>query len=345
MKKLLFLLLCQILLLASPLAQADCTFVSGGAVGTTIALPARLGVPSDTPNGTVVWSSGWTGSQSFHLRCSDSGVVSGTLAGGIGGAVSGFANARGYPSVFATNVPGIGISVYWCNRGANCNTNYNNVTPIPSLAASWGIVDVNAEGVPYFYYDLMSSWWVQLVKTGTITPGTLSVAGRSSIAYFGLPSANLMVAGNTLVQTLGCQISPTNITVALPTVNTHDFSDSSPTLGSNISAPFNISLTCDAGVQVVYEIDGTLTGTGADNVLANATGSGMARGIGVQLLRGGPGSDSVMPIGTSIAYGNRTSGSGSVNIPLTARYYRTAPVASLVPGLVSVTATFTVLYQ
>lgn len=343
MKKRVFVLLCLVLLLASPLARADCSFNSAGAAGATIALPATLSVPSDTPNGTVLWSSGWIQSGSFDIKCSGSGVVSGTLAGGIGAAVPGFANAGGYSSVFATSVPGIGISVYWCNMGASsCNTSYNNVTPVPSLAASWGTINVT--DVQYYYYNLTSSWWVQLVKTGTIAPGTLSVAGTSSIAYFGLPVASLTVVGNPSVVTLGCQISPTNITVTLPTVNMNDFTGSSPTPGSSAPVPFNIGLTCDSGVQIVYEIDGTQTGTDT-NVLANATGSGMAQGIGVQLLQGGPGSDSVMPIGSFVTYGNRTGGSGVVNIPLAARYYRSAPVAGLVPGLVSVTATFTVLYQ
>ncbi|TDV11795.1 fimbrial protein [Paraburkholderia caballeronis] len=337
MKKFLFALLLSLLAVSG--AHAACSFKSGSAVNTSISLPSTLNVLSDTPNGTILWSRDWLSSGSYNINCSGSGVVAGTLASGIGTSVDGFTNAKGYDSVFATNVPGIGISVYWCNTAvASCNRNYADVTPIPSLPASWGTISGSS-------YNSPTSWSVQLVKTGAISPGPLSAGGVSTISYMGLVIATLMITGGTPVATLGCQINPTNITVALPTVMKHDFTDSSPTpTGTSKATPFNISLACDAGVQVLYKIDGTQTGSDT-NVLANSTGSGMAQGIGVQLLQGDPGSNSPVPIGQSVTYGSRTAGSGPMNIPLVATYYKTVPIANVVPGIVSVTATFTVLYQ
>lgn len=325
-----------VLMFAASGAQASCWFVSGSAPNGTIPLPATLRIPSDSPNGTVLWSSGWRPFGNFDINCLGTGVVAGTLASGIGAAVPGYVNASGYNSVFATNVPGIGISVYWCNQ-TSCNPDYNHVTPIASLPQSWGTISAPT-------YNLPSSWWVQLVKTGPVSPGAVSVGGGlSSIRYYETTVANLAITGATSISAIGCQLNPTNITVPLPTVTKDDFTDASPTPTSTSKAtPFNISLLCDADVQVRYEIDGTQTAT---NVLANSTGGGMAQGIGVQLLQGDPGSADPVPLGQYVAFQGRTASSGPVSIPLVATYYKTVPIASVVPGNVMVTATFTVLYQ
>jgi type 1 fimbria pilin len=319
-------MLCS-LLLASQSAQADCWFRSGGASEATITLPATLSVPSDALDTPPQWNSGLLTFANFNAACTGVGDVRGTLAAGIGAAVPGFT------SVFATNVPGIGISVRWCNGTATCNP-----TSVPNINAQTAPGGGNI-------YNFPSTWSVQLVKTGVVTPGVLSVPGTTFVTYQAMPIARLTIAGSATVKTTGCQITPLNITVDLPRITKSDFTDASPTpVGSNKSKPFDISITCDPGVQVLYEIAGTQTGTGT-NVLANSTGSAMARGIGVQLLQRNPGSTTVVPIGSYVTYGARTGGSGPVNIPLTATYYRTAEASGIVPGRVSVTATFTLLYQ
>ncbi|CAD5107945.1 fimbrial protein [Zestomonas carbonaria] len=322
----------------SPVAwAAGCSFESGYSKSVaTIPFPSvMLGVPRDAPVGTELWSSGWQSFSGPSISCSSTGKVAGTLASGIGAAVPGF-TSNGFSSVFATNVPGIGISVFWCNQD-NCNPDYNQVTPISSLA--W---DVQATR-----YPLKVKWWVRLIKTGDIdtSGGPLAVSGVSSISYANLTVADLMLTGNFIVNSLACEVNPDsrNITVQLPTVAKTDFSASKPALpGADKARSFNINMLCDSGVKVSYQIDGPQA---LPDVLANAVGAEMATGVGVQLFQGDAHSTTVVPLATKRFFTSTSLGQPNVRIPLTARYYRTGAVSDISSGLVSTTATFTLFYE
>ncbi|SDK46582.1 Pilin (type 1 fimbria component protein) [Pseudomonas delhiensis] len=315
-------------------AWASCSFDSGYMTSQlSMSLPATISVPADATPGTELWSSGWVAASGNNITCNSNGSVSGVLAAGIGAAVPGFTNSSGYPSVFKTNIEGIGISVYWCNYNS-CNPNYNNVTPIPSLA--WSVTGVQ--------YPLKNSWWVRLVKTGPIlNGGQLQVSGTSTVSYQNLAVARLTFSGATAVTSRACEINPDSqsITVPLPTVLRTDFPSGLGVLADNGKArAFSINMQCDSGVKIWYRVDGASSG---NNVLDNATGAGMASGVGVQLFYGDASSTQVLPLATKQLRGSTGSATLPVSIPLAAKYYKTA--STVTGGQVAVTATFTLTYE
>jgi type 1 fimbria pilin len=136
-----------------------------------------------------------------------------------------------------------------------------------------------------------------------------------------------------------------NIDVRLPTIAKADFEDSPIPRANDKAKAFNINLQCDSGVKVIYQIDGAQV-SGASNVLANASGTGMATGVGVTLFMGDLTSVTRLPLASRFLHTTTSSGNQPVNIPLTARYYRTAATsAAMGAGLVSATATFTLTYE
>jgi type 1 fimbria pilin len=135
----------------------------------------------------------------------------------------------------------------------------------------------------------------------------------------------------------GCKITNSNIPVNLKEIKASDLS----AIGSTTApSTFDIPMTCDPGVSVAYQIDGTADVSKATGVLAIQKGSGMATGVGVQVLQG----SNPVALGTlSPTYIVTTSSAQGVNIPLTARYYKNN--ATVTGGKVSAIATFTMNYQ
>ncbi|MFJ2484829.1 fimbrial protein [Pseudomonas sp. NPDC087639] len=315
--------------------EAVCYFDNAVQSQFSISMPSTLNIARDAPVGAELWSSGWVEGPSTNIRCLSTGNVSGLLASGIGAAVPGF-SSNGYNSVFKTNVEGVGVSVYWCNNYASsCNTNYNNVTPIASL--SWSVN-------PYAY-SLKISWWVRLVKTGSIAPvNSLALSGVNQIRYHDLVVANLSMVGQVGINVSACEVSPqsSNITVALPNVLRSDFNNSMSVLDDSVKAKsFEISMLCEGGINVHYQVDGAASG----DALRNIEGPGMATGVGIMLFRGDQGSQIVLPLGQKIFHG-ATSGKSIVKIPLTAKYYKTAATnREITGGDVSVVAVFTLFYE
>ena len=340
MRVLVFLLL----LLSAPSAlAAACTLNAGNTTAVaSIALPSTLSIPRNAPDDTLLWDSGWRGFSDVNFKCTGTGYVQGELAAGIGTSVPGYTSV-GFPSVFNTNVPGIGVSVFWCNtETSSCNPDRTKITPPPSLNVNWA-VGVGSRSV-------RSNWRVILVKTAAIgvNAGTLTIAGQSRVSYIDLPVTTLSLTGSSQITGLGCDINSDSlgIDVPLPTIHSTDFSDASPVHTSSAKArTFSIGLLCDSGVKVNYQVDGAQSSAGS-NVLANASGAGMATGVGVQLFEGDVNSTTVLQLGSKKLQSTTTAGNTSVHIPLTAKYYRTAPdVASITPGLVSTTAVFTLTYE
>ena len=349
------LLLGALFPVSSPLAQqlGRCAHSTGnGLVRGTIALPPTLSIPRDAPNGTPLWDSGWKGFSETTIDCYLPGYVSGTHAGGIGAAVAGH-TSNGFPSVFATNVPGIGISVFWCNQPlGNCNSNPTQITPLPSL--SW-LVAAPAR------YPLSTNWRVRLIKTddidvsaGTLTIGdisteTVTVGGTSEVSYSDLVVTTLSLIGSSQIIGLGCEVNADSrsIDVRLPPVAKADFEYSAIPWANDKAKTFNINLLCDSGVKVSYQVDGTQTSAGGvGNILANSSGKGMASGVGVALFKGDLSGITQLQLGSKFLHTTTSSGNTPVKIPLTARYFRTAAsLSAMGSGLVSTTAFFTLFYE
>ncbi len=341
--RVLFLLLC---LLVAPATHAatTCAFQTGSVAAGNVVLPATLSIPRNATRGTILWDSGQRLVGSNTVRCLGPGQTIGHHAAGIGMAVPGFTGIGGRSTVFETNVPGIGVSLFWCHM-TDCTNDPAASIPLPSFASSpgWAI----ATGV----YHLKNHWRALLIKTGDIdvSPGTITIDGLSSISYVDQVLSTMTLTGSTQVTGLGCEVNPSslNIDVLLPTISKEDFSAALPNPpGDRAARAFSIDLLCDRGVKVNYLIDGVRSGA-ASNVLANADGQGMATGIGVQLFQGDASSSTVLALGSKVMHVKTATHDGvPVTIPLAAKYYRTAAsIAAIGPGRVSTTATFTLTYE
>lgn len=335
------LLLIALSWVPSALAAEGCTFQKGNqAVPATVALPSTLSIPRNASNGTPLWDSGWKGFSGAAIDCAVQGKVRGTHAGGIGAAVPGH-TSNGFPSVFATNVPGIGVSVFWCNQPlGNCNPNPTQITPLPSL--NWPVAAPTK-------YPLNTNWRVRLIKTDDIdvSAGAVTVGGTSAVSYSELVVTTLSLTGSSQITGLGCEMNADSrsIDVRLPTIAKTDFEDSPIPRANDKAKTFSINLLCDSGVKVSYQVDGTQTSAGS-NVLANSSGKGMASGVGVTLFKGDLSSITQLPLGAKLLNNTTSSGNTRVKIPLTARYVRTAASPSAMgSGLVSTTAFFTLFYE
>lgn len=335
-----FLLLIALLWGSSALAAEGCTFRPGSQnVQATVALPSTLSIPRNALNGTALWDSGWKRFSDTTIECDVRGMVTGTHAGAIGAEVPGLTNHNGLPYVFATNVPGIGVSVFWCNQ-MSCNPNPTQITPLPSL--NWP-VDAPTR------YPLSTNWRVLLIKTDDIdvSAGVVAIGGSSEVRYNNLVVTKLSITSSSQITGLGCEMNADSrsIDVRLPTIAKTDFD--APIPRSNDKAKtFNINLLCDSGVKVSYQVDGTQTSDGS-SILANSSGEGMASGVGVMLFEGDLSSTTQLQLGLKLVHGKKTSpGTTLVKIPLTARYVRTAASPSAMgSGFVSTTAFFTLFYE
>jgi len=158
--------------------------------------------------------------------------------------------------------------------------------------------------------------------------------------YQGLVTNQVSFAGGGIQFTVRtCAVKDNLITVELPRLPIKSL----PNVGSTAGATgFNLSVTCDSGVTVGYQIDGTTApGTVASNgVLAIAEGAGQATGVGIQIQN-----SAMAPVSLGRLVNSQLTATFDgqlIQVPLTAYYYRTGtPVTA---GAVKATATFTMSY-
>lgn len=334
-------------------ASSSC---SGTGNTITLSLPSSVAVARDLPNGSLLtnWVSTPATSNfwSCTLTVSSDGVIFQFQASGIasGAATSYTATYNGAAAkVFPTNVPGVGVALasrYYQNFPSGCGS--NGWAPWVSMGSTY----IGCQQYSNTTQTLSAGGQMAaaLVKTGNITPGTLSGTIATYISY--------PVGAGTNGNTQTFVITPVNITtltcttpdvnVPMGTFKTTDF----PSVGSLSPNPaaFNIQLlNCPAGTAVSgtqaglihgiqYRIDPT-NGTVATNVAALG-GSPSATGVGIQLFNN---AGAVFPLSTltTLSGYNSTSG-GSYTIPLTARYYRTGTITA---GPANATMTLTISYQ
>ncbi len=315
------IILCSVLATASP-AWATCT---GSGVTATVALPASLTVPRDLPLGSILHDTGWVGNSSAYIQCdpletwSYGYAVPMTPAAGSG--------------VYETGVRGIGVRTGWSNT---LSVRPADITQ--ALIQDWPRVQ---QTLPYIkgVYLPPALYRVQLIKTGDIMPGVIAFQNPIATAVYGgvvAASANF-TSTQVNIRTAGCRVTDSNITVNLPRASTQGFSGVGSTQGSTA---FSIALVCDAGISVAYELDGPADPSNAPGVLANQSGSGMATGVGVQVLQGN------VPVtlgAVSSPYLRTTRDNEQVSIPMTARYYKTGP--TMISGSVNAIATLSMNYQ
>ncbi|MDH0336852.1 fimbrial protein [Metapseudomonas otitidis] len=310
------------LLLMSNLAWgASCT---GSGRKTPFSLPTTLALQRDAPIGSVLYDThGWIGGGGeASATCSGPGTI--WMDHGYRGAMQ----PTPLPYVYESGVPGIGIKVAWSN---NANR--------PPASMSGGVFmgyPLTETQISATTYKPAQQWWIQLIKIGPISSGTFKIA-PIQVYYHNLLTNELTFPASQLVfNKQGCRMLNPAITVTLPTANLHHFDGYGSSAGER---PFTIPLECDADIHVSYRVDGLQI---TDSVLKNSEGAGMAKGVGVQLLKGAGGGTPLV-LGAKAYHLYTGEVAGLSVIPLIARYYQTE--LTMTPGAVITTATLTMFYE
>lgn len=132
-----------------------------------------------------------------------------------------------------------------------------------------------------------------------------------------------------------CTVSTETLTVQMGDVQKTVFT------GKGATSPdkgFNLSLHCNANTKVYTTISGTADTSNTQGVLALATGTGAATGVGVQIIY----SNQPVQLGTLMHLQDVITES-DISVPFQARYYQTG--SSVTGGQANSTATFTMTYQ
>lgn len=333
--KTLLLLACG--LAASSAVQAGCVAVSNTPPFTAhlnIAIPP---IPRDRvmAAGTVFYDSNWLsvlpGGQYSMLDCH----IGTRMAWGVFSRGMTPVSVPGYSSVYATNVPGVGMQIAY---------HYYHNEPLDGLY----FVDGNIMN-PAPSYVYANGWYrVRLLATGgSIGSGPIDLAGQSADVWFGDPAAGkvntsrLVIDNSPVIPSSSCTVS--NTTLTLPTVTTADLA-----AGPAGSTNFNVAVQCpsQAGIQVAYHLDATPPAgfDSSSGLLALAAGSS-ASGVAVQLLSrlSSPAAPITFGLAGKQVVTTTSVVNQMVNIPLTARYVQTE--SSMRAGTVVGVASVSMYYE
>jgi len=314
--------------LSAPSGWAACTVAKGYTVRNLTLNLGQVTVKDDTPVGSVI------ASQDFPFGGAGQNVYFCLLGGSdIAELINGkplFGDAS--KQYVESGVKGIGIRVA-AVFGASNSFNYY------PFQETWRPLTT-----VHFYPDQRTR--VELIKTEATTgSGPLTnalIARQYADGDPGNPTITVSVAGNgTTIISPTCKVDTGSlgIPVNFGPVSVKKFA------GPGSSAQprtFNIQLNCSAGVgtnnNVYLSLDGTQDPSGAQGVLQVTQGTGVAKGVGIQLL-----DKNNLPVTFRQPALVGPSMSGTYSVTYTARYYQTGP--SIAPGTANGTATFSVSYQ
>ena len=323
-------------------AQVFVNCTSYGYTSFTLNMPASIAVPRDLPNGTLLTA--WSSTPSAdYFNCDVSNASQGIHVYPAGIATI---NRTAYTvpyqgasiGVFPTTLPGVGIALavrphigcYWA--------------AITTAAYSFGCVSSPGNTNMSFGAQMFAA----LVKTGDITPGTLSGMVATLRLWHTLPDVVSYNITPVVITVLTCQTPSKTVQMG-----THGISEF-PAVGSLSVRPASFTLdlnNCPSGRpdpglstgqinSIQYRFDpasGTVPGFA--NVAA-LSGNPSAGGIGIQLFDN---AGAVVPLATNINLaGFRPGVASSYSVPMTARYYRTGAMTA---GPANTSMTVTILYQ
>lgn len=287
-------------------------------------LPAVITQQRDAPLGTVLYdTNGWVGAGQFvNVTCRGPGTLWMT-DGFRGGMVK-----TDYEHVYESGVPGIGIKVSWANNARN---------PPSSMSGGRYMVDPPRElQISATTYVPAQMWWIQLIKIGPIQSGTFKI-NPVRVFYHNMLTNELNFTPSQVVfNQQGCRVQNKALTVPMPTAGVQRFQGIGSTTGERL---FDIPLECDPNIRISYRLDGLTSG---ESVLKNSTGAGMAKGVGVQILKGSGGGTPLV-LGANAYHMDMGAVGGLSKIPLVARYYQLE--SNVTPGQVITTATLTMFYE
>ena len=305
-------------------SAATCTLSPSGAsltvptvtVSTSTATGTKLGTPGTT---TVTFSC--TGLSSGQTATLQVGSLAPRDASDppAGGGIS-----------FATNVPGIAMVLTASPVQATDNS---CLRCGPGQTPGW-----EAASVTSGQSSTTATFTGQFLKTGSVTPGTVSSVQLAQFWWYIYgatnsvgPIGSLTLASSTVnVQACSVNSNSTNLAVVLPTVSTQALRSATSVAGRT---GFSINLTCQAGANVYT----TMSPSSAGNATGTIARSGTATNVQVQLLDKG-----FNPVVFNTATLLGAAPTGTLSVPYYAQYYATGATTA---GSVSATATFTMSYQ
>lgn len=225
-------------------------------------------------------------------------------------------------NVYATNISGVGISFstvggsYW---GIPPKSIYYNGTI--------GVAENNSRVI-------------KLIKTGPIASGSLQ-SGLVAKSYTdgGGDIAKYYISGGS-VTSLACSLTTQSVSVPLDPVLANSFTAVNSTKGDK---PFTIGLSCNAGARINASLSFAQNSETSNNSVIKLTGagsSGVATGVGIQLLYG----STILKNNTNVVL--KTASGGSQEFPagaFTARYFQTK--STVTTGDANATATLNLTYQ
>lgn len=241
----------------------------------------------------------------------------------------------GFPGVYKTGVEGIGIALQNSagrrirGAGSECDTRGDAL----------GYVSGDANMT--FGYTVKLS----LVKTAaTAISGTLDVAQTKfgmGVYDTGLGIGNqgeqnyISYAGDIVYKAVSCTV-PSILNISMGSIPVGQFSGPGSTSGEQ---QLQIPVRCDDKVTVSTSISSQRYLSATTGVVALTEETGMAQGIGVQVLTNGSPVqfDRFFPVGLIPEAG------ATINLPLTFRYYQNTP--EIRPGLANAVATLTMMYN
>ncbi|WP_337262916.1 MULTISPECIES: fimbrial protein [unclassified Serratia (in: enterobacteria)] len=163
-------------------------------------------------------------------------------------------------------------------------------------------------------------------KLGSLYVSNANVAGDYVIYY-------LSSAMTVKPTTPACTVTSSSITVPLPDTNQSALNTAGSTSGAT---SFTIPLRCTAATSLSLSFRGDMADS-SKGVFKN-THSANAANVGIQILKDG----TPVPTATD-SYVNIGSVNGSLNVPLTARYYALTP--GVPAGAVSAMAYASIVYN
>ncbi|HTV87246.1 MAG TPA: fimbrial protein [Dyella sp.] len=160
------------------------------------------------------------------------------------------------------------------------------------------------------------------------------LAGGVATASLAQSTATVNVTGN--IQGTCNVTGGSTTTINLGNVSVSAFSGAGTT--SPISAPQNIVLTCTSSPGITMTMTGTQAPSGPNTTLALTGTTGIATGVGVQILNNGTGTPTTpLVLGAS----NTIPTGATVTIPVAARYY----AINATPGAGTANSTATLTFR
>lgn len=253
-----------------------------------------------------------------------------------------------------TNVPGIDVLLTATPTQASSGNNGPNGTlgwAIGIVQCDYGGNQLNCNPNP-----ILASFTAQLVKTGPVSPGTISNLkilqffdtdnvppppnGWGALYYSGASVAYGTLTLNPVIVAMStCNVtaSSRNINVILPTIATNALPSAGSVAGRTA---FNIQYSCPVGWSLYMTMSTTRPGTATGVILsaATCTSGTSAANIGIQVLQ-----NNLQPVQFNVAQPLGSSPNGVLTLNYYAQYYATGSPTG--PGPVCGTGTFTMSYQ